>query len=329
MTPAVQWLEGVVTCPEDGAGLRGDAESLRCETCGRTYATRDSVLDLLPDAFRDLSPDAVAGDPTREWLAREMEWWEGYHPLDSVRPASPDAGMRGRSRERNLLRHVRGRVGREPIVVEMGAGTSRTVLGLWPPADGGIRYVATDLSEWALQAGARALGPGAAAVRCEGGNWPFAEDSVDVVLVFGVLHHLPDWRGALGRACQSVRPGGYILLHEVIWKPRILASRREAGLCDWWTSPHEGSVSREALRELLEENGAIERWRPEGTPLRFLAAYYGNLHVRFEKSRALTVAMDLLDQAFGRTLGAMAPSLGFAEVTCLWRKPDLTRAPRP
>ena len=88
-------------------------------------------------------------------------------------------------------------------------------------------------------------------------------------------------------------------------------------------------MSREALRELLEENGAIECWRPEGTPMRFLAAYYGNLHVRFEKSLSSTPAMDLLDQAFGRTLGAMAPSLGFAEVTCLWRKPDLTRAPRP
>lgn len=317
------WLQGVVVCPADDASLSPDkdSEALLCETCGRSYEARDSVLELLPDGFKDLSPEAAAGDPTREWLAGEMEWWEGHHPKDSGRPASPRAGMRGRSRERNLLRHVRGRVGPSPLVLEMGAGTSRTVAGLWPPARGGIRYVATDLSQVALQAGARALGgTGTAAVRCEGGNWPFAQSSADAVLVFGVLHHLPDWRQALRRACESVRPGGYLLLHEVIFKPRILASLRQDGVCDSWTSPHEGAVSREALRELLEEHGTIERWRPESTPLRFAIAYYGDLHERLEESRALTVSMDLIDQAFGRTLGALAPSLGFAEVTCLWRR---------
>lgn len=326
MNAPAPWLEQVLACPVDRASLRREGTGLRCEGCGRTFEARDSVLELLPEPFTDLAPEAVAGDPTREWLAGELEWWEGYHPNDSGRPASPDSGMRGRSRERNLLRHVRGRVRTDPVVAEMGAGTSRTVAGLWPPAEGGIRYVATDLSEVALRAGVEALGPAAAAVRCEGGNWPFAEGSLDVVMVFGVLHHLPDWRAALRRACASVRPGGYVLLHEVIWKPRILASRRDAGVCDWWTSPHEGTVSKEALREILEESGTIERWRPEGTPLRFFAAHYGNLHDRFEESRALTVAMDLLDQAFGRTLGALVPSLGFAEVMCLWRKPEPVRA---
>lgn len=325
MPGPAQWLEQVVTCPADGAGLQWEDDAFGCEACERRYPVLDSVLELLPDAFRDLSPEAVAGDRTREWLAGELAWWEAYHPKDSGRPAHPRAGMRGRSRERNLLRHVRGRVGPSPLVAEMGAGTSRTVAGLWPPAHGGIRYVATDLSEVALRAGARALGPRASAVRCEGASWPFAADSLDVVLVLGVLHHLPDWRTALRRACESVRPGGFVLLHEVIYKPRILASRRDAGLCDGWTSPHEGTVSKESLRELLEERGTIERWRPEGTPLRFLLAYYGDLHERFEENPALTVAMDLLDQAFGRTLGALAPSLGFSEVTCLWRKPDRPR----
>jgi hypothetical protein len=59
------------------------------------------------------------------------------------------------------------------------------------------------------------------------------------------------------------------------------------------------------------------RWRGESTPLRFALVHYLDLHARLERSRGLTVALDLVDQAFGRALGRIAPSLGFAEVTCV------------
>lgn len=110
-----------------------------------------------------------------------------------------------------------------------------------------------------------------------------------------------------------------MLLHEVIAKPRVLESRRAGGVCDAWTGPHEGTISGPDLRAELERHGRIVRWRGESTPLRFALVHYGNLHERLERSRALTVALDLVDQAFGRTLGRLAPSLGFAEVTCVWQ----------
>jgi SAM-dependent methyltransferase len=141
-----------------------------------------------------------------------------------------------------------------------------------------------------------------------------------VALVLGVLHHLPDWRRALRNVMRSVKPGGYVLLHEVIEKPRIFAGRREHGVHDHWTSPHEGHVSEADLRATLGEEGQVIRWRGEYSPMRFLLLNYLKLHDDLERSRALTRGLELVDQGFGRTFGRVRPSLGFAEVMCVWQR---------
>ena len=96
------------------------------------------------------------------------------------------------------------------------------------------------------------LGPQTASVQCDAVTWPFRESSADVVLILGVLHHLSDWRAALERACRTVRPGGFLLLHEAVTKPRVLARWRAGGMDDGWVSPHEGDVPASALRAELE-----------------------------------------------------------------------------
>jgi ubiquinone/menaquinone biosynthesis C-methylase UbiE len=205
-------------------------------------------------------------------------------------------------------------------VLDMGAGASLTMAGLWPPAENDVRYVATDLSLGALRDGRRNLRGVGASVQCEAGNWPFAEGSADVVLIFGVLHHVPRWRDALRNACESVRPGGFVLLNEVVEKPQVLARFRKGRVADTWSSPHEGHVSGEELREILASRGTVLRWRGEGSPLSFALVHYLDLHERLERSRRLTRLMQALDQAFGRSIGRLFPSLGFGEVMALWQR---------
>jgi SAM-dependent methyltransferase len=207
----------------------------------------------------------------------------------------------------------------------MGAGSSRTIAGLWPPSEGGLRYVATDMSLPALQAGRRILGPAAASVQCDAVTWPFREGSADVVLILGVLHHLSDWRAALERACRTVRPGGFLLLHEAVSKPRVLARLRSHGVDDSWVSPHEGDVPAPTLRAELERHGRVLRWHGEESPLRFALVRY-LIHRRdrydlLESSPALTSTFNALDQAFGQTFGRLSPSLGFNEVSVVWQRP--------
>jgi SAM-dependent methyltransferase len=326
-----RWLADVACCPEDRGALDGD---LVCERCGRRAAVRDGVVDLLPARLAHLvaaGAGAASSDDHVQWVEAEMAWWDPRYERPPGRAFSPSAGLRGRSRERNLLRPVRSRLPERPLVIEMGAGDSLTVAGLMPPERTGIRYVATDVSPAALRTGRPLLRGDTASVLCDAVDWPFREGVADLVLVLGVLHHLSDWRAALDRACRTVRPGGFLLLHEAVTKPRILGRFREHGVDDHWVSPHEGDVPRPELLAFLRERGVVERAHGEESPLRFALVRYVvqrfELYDRLERSAAMAAGLNVADQAFGRTLGRIAPSLGFGELTAVWRRPGDRAAP--
>ncbi len=42
----------------------------------------------------------------------------------------------------------------------------------------------------------------------------FANSSKDVVIIFGVLHHIPDWRKAIDEIVRVLKPGGSLFLEE-------------------------------------------------------------------------------------------------------------------
>jgi SAM-dependent methyltransferase len=312
-------LSEVACCPDDG----GDLVGLRCSVCGRAFAVVDGVVALLPLRLAHMAvgvgASAEAPDADVRWVEDEMAWWNPWWDREPAFAYSPVSGLRGRSRERNLFSRVRGRVPPLPLVLEMGAGDSRTAAGLLGPS----RYVATDVSSAALHAGRALLPANAVSVQCDAVEWPFRPGVADVVLILGVLHHLSDWRAALDRACRTVRPGGFLLLHEAVTKPRVLARWRSRGVDDDWVSPHEGDVPRAELLAFLGARGVVERVRGEESPLRFGLVRYVvhrfDLYARLERSRAMTIALNALDQGFGRLFGRVFPSLGFNEVTVVWR----------
>ena len=43
---------------------------------------------------------------------------------------------------------------------------------------------------------------------------PYRDGSLDGVFGFGVLHHLPDWRGGLREVARVLKPGGFYFLEE-------------------------------------------------------------------------------------------------------------------
>jgi ubiquinone/menaquinone biosynthesis C-methylase UbiE len=44
---------------------------------------------------------------------------------------------------------------------------------------------------------------------------PFPDDSMDAVFGFGVLHHIPDWQGALSEIVRVLKPGGTYFFEEL------------------------------------------------------------------------------------------------------------------
>jgi hypothetical protein len=79
-------------------------------------------------------------------------------------------------------------------------------------------------------------------------------------------------------------------------------------------------VAATGLRATLEEAGRIVRWRGEYSPMRFALLHYLRLEQAVDRSRALTRLLEVADQGFGRTFGRVWPSLGFAEVMCVWQR---------
>ena len=43
---------------------------------------------------------------------------------------------------------------------------------------------------------------------------PYQDGALDGVFGFGVLHHLPDWRGGLREIARVLKPGGFYFLEE-------------------------------------------------------------------------------------------------------------------
>ena len=133
-----------------GGAVRGVRARIRIEG-GRPGAAAGSA------GARGRRRRAIRRPPIRRWAGSRTSCaggTRGSRPCPRPRSRRSPA-LRGRSRELHLLRHVRGELPSAPLVVEMGAGTSRTIAGLWAPAAHGLRYVATDISRPALLAGSR------------------------------------------------------------------------------------------------------------------------------------------------------------------------------
>lgn len=120
------------------------------------------------------------------------------------RTLPPDVMQRWRQTVQEALT---GHEIRSPIVLDVGAGT------------GGF---SRDLAEWTGGAVAaiepsvamfdHAFGAGVTGVRARGQALPIADDSVDVVWLSAVLHHLGPIDAALGEISRVLRPGGLVLV---------------------------------------------------------------------------------------------------------------------
>jgi SAM-dependent methyltransferase len=96
--------------------------------------------------------------------------------------------------------------GPAPLILELGVGAGRVAA---PVRDAGGRVVGLDIGREMLGV-ARARGLDLL-VQADVAHLPFAADRFDGAVAVQVLHHVPDWRGALAEATRALRPGGVLL----------------------------------------------------------------------------------------------------------------------
>src|SRR5206468_2210122 len=98
------------------------------------------------------------------------------------------------------------------VIADVGCGTGWYAAGLRRACRDlpGVLIVGADLSTGMLES-ARAAGAGPL-VQADASVLPLADDTVDVVVTRGVLHHLPDPAAALAEWRRVLRPGGAVVV---------------------------------------------------------------------------------------------------------------------
>jgi len=155
---------------------------------------------------------------------------------DSTRGASPSV--------LGPLREALGRPRGERRLLDVGGGTGNYALALredgWDP-------LVVDLNAAML---ARAAAKGLPTLQADAAALPLPDASADAVMLVAMLHHVPDWRAALGEARRVLRPGGRLAL--MGWTREHM--RRVTWLSDYFPVMHAG-LAREhpTLAELERE----------------------------------------------------------------------------
>jgi ubiquinone/menaquinone biosynthesis C-methylase UbiE len=248
----------------------------------------------------------IEGRGREEGTAGEERYWdERYGKIDESR-ALMRSGTRYTERDRYLLSPLKSRGLEGKSVIEFGCGYAQFALALLRPADHGYTYIGTDVSLAGLRL-AKSIMPEGEFVQCMADSPPFQHKSADVVLLLGVLHHIPEYKEALRKIVGLVKPGGCVLFDEAIGKPRIGGGfRHEAWTADE-DSPHEGKVGLSEILEVFEEAGEVS-YRVKMSPARVVVhRFLAQKILGFELSDEFIMRAD---QLWLRTFGRLMPSLG-------------------
>lgn len=165
---------------------------------------------------------------------------------------SPMRAFGQRHVEGPLLRRM-AQMGKYPLCLEIGCGRgagARVIVDLF----GAEKVLATDVDPKQIERARRGLPPGlrgriefrvADAMALDEPDGKF-----DAVFSFGVIHHMEDWRKAIGEVARVLRPGGEFFFEELM-KP-FLRNFLIKGLA---RHPEGGMFTLEEFREALGDSG--------------------------------------------------------------------------
>ena len=201
------------------------------------------------------------------------------------------------------------------LVLDVGCGTAIRVATIAPIHEYGYRYIGIDSSLTALNR-ARNNMPGSSFICANLDSLCLPEDTADVVLCLGVLMYFQDSRRVLSALVDVLKPGGILLLHEVLprksWSEaagRIISVPRDI------FPPHYGIRFHE-LSRYLQERGVIVQTHLAGSPLRKLIIKT----LGASPLDRLRPFATWCDSACCTTVGRIIPAVGASEVQLVFRK---------
>lgn len=129
---------------------------------------------------------------------------------------NPFRVLQQRMEIRWMRRWTRLRPGSRVLEVGCGRGAGARLIR---EAFGLEALLASDLDERMIRQARRYLPPsareGISLLVCDTFRLPFPDASLDAIFGFGVLHHVPDWEGALAEIARVIQPEGLYITEEL------------------------------------------------------------------------------------------------------------------
>jgi SAM-dependent methyltransferase len=216
-------------------------------------------------------------------------------------------------------------------VLEIGSG-SAGALHAFLRARPAVTAIAMELSPLSLQAAAENAPPGFRALAGNALHLPFRDRSVDAVVCFEVIEHLPDVARALDEILRVVRRPGYVIIglpnHASLWTPledAILRRDRRAfgveagrGAGRWWRRNAKLAWRKRMSdrAEFLYRQPILDAVQGGDADAVYYAAPVDML--RFFRSRGAAPAVTSADVRFG-ALGRFLPVELQGSTVLAWR----------
>jgi len=211
---AVTPLIDIVCCARCGGRLRDAGVSFHCQGCGQSYPVTDGIPQLFaPNNWDDTKLDVT--DMVKAFY--EETPFPNYEDLDSRE------SLQKKARLGVFARVLDDKLPPDVTVLEVGCGTGQLTnfLGMnWRR-----RVIGADLCMNSLRLAngfrERCAIVNSSFVQINLFRPPFADESIDVVISNGVLHHTSDPEGGFRSIAGKVKPGGYVLIGLYNWLGRL------------------------------------------------------------------------------------------------------------
>jgi SAM-dependent methyltransferase len=257
----------VFTCPSCGGGLVAQDHVLACEACGRRYP----VVGGIPRFVEHLGGGQAQVQEAFDYEHRRFH--DSEHTLFGSQLV--DQFLANVDLPAEFFRGRR--------CVDIGCGSGRWTYAL---AELGAEVVAVDLTSGGVESLYGELGdrPNVTIAQADIFALPFAPETFDFVMSWGVLHHTPSTKQAFDRIVPLVRPGGtlYVMIYDVDqgrtdrgtnivrWLLRRVSPERRYKLCRYLII--EDNMER---YNFLSKHMIVAYYDPETSPLKRETLQFG------------------------------------------------------
>lgn len=186
-------------CPETGEALRREGDELVSVSGKQRYPLHAGRIPLFAEA------------PESEAAARQQAHYEGIAAAYIENLGYPHTQAYQEEMDRIFLEELgEGRLG---AAAELCCGRGEALGLLEGRIDAGL---GVDISVSMLEAAAASLPLRFDLVQGDATRLPLADGSLDTVLMFGGIHHVPDRLGLFREVARVLRPGGRFLWREPV-----------------------------------------------------------------------------------------------------------------